>query len=151
MILKTDTDLFNALPVCSDPVRCVGDDVVSTDPFGFEEVAEVRAYHESSDEGYAQVDLLALVRLRDGRYAFISAGCDTTGWDCQAAGSIIVALDLDHLLRFGVAEPHRNLLALNPPQDMSVNAAGRYSPSVGLKPSQKTRRKTIRSPKLRKH
>jgi len=31
---------------------------------------------------------IAVVHLKDGRYAVMAAGCDYTGWDCQASGTM---------------------------------------------------------------
>jgi hypothetical protein len=39
----------------------------------------------------------AVIELNDGRYAWISSGCDYTGWGCQDSGSIIYAESLAKL------------------------------------------------------
>ena len=33
--------------------------------------------------GYAEMDLAAVMRLKDGRWATVHAGTDTTGWGCH--------------------------------------------------------------------
>lgn len=48
--------------------------------------------------------------LRDGRYFFIEAGCDYTGWDCRASGSSWVADSLAQLARFGLTDEARERL-----------------------------------------
>jgi hypothetical protein len=61
---------------------------------------------------YAETDVLGVFELHDGRFAFLTAGCDTTGWDCQSGGHAIVDDDLDHLIRFGIGESEREKLGL---------------------------------------
>lgn len=39
-------------------------------------------------EGYAEVDVVGIVKMDNGQYVAFEAGCDTTGWDCQADGSM---------------------------------------------------------------
>ena len=39
----------------------------------------------------------AVVELKDGRVAWVSAWCDYSGWGCQAGGSIIFADSLEKL------------------------------------------------------
>lgn len=53
-------------------------DGAATDGFGLDDVAEVLASEDGCNDEY---DWLALFRLNDGRFAFLSAGCDYTGWD----------------------------------------------------------------------
>lgn len=49
-----------------------------TDYFEPEDVAAVIALKEGEPDGD---DWLGVFRLHDGRFAFICAGCDYTGWD----------------------------------------------------------------------
>lgn len=48
--------------------------------------------------------------LRDGRYFYIEAGCDYTGWDCQCGGTSWVADSLNSLLRGGLTDEARERL-----------------------------------------
>ena len=50
---------------------------------------------------------LAVGRLKDGRYFFLSAWCDYTGWDCQAGGSCEFADSLDALIRWRLGDEDR--------------------------------------------
>ena len=52
---------------------------------------------ENDGENWAALCLLA-----DGRWGFVEAGCDYTGWDCQAWGESAVAGDLEELLTMHV-------------------------------------------------
>jgi hypothetical protein len=82
-----DLDVIRADPDWCAAFGCGGAGVInggvegytgSLDAFTLEDVAEVIA----SDDGENDVrDWLAVFRLHDGRFAFISAGCDYTGWD----------------------------------------------------------------------
>jgi hypothetical protein len=65
-----------------------------------------------SVEGYAQIDVLAIGKLKDGRWFSLSAGCDTTGWDCQAWGDASVATSLDNIVRFGLDDRDRERLGV---------------------------------------
>ena len=53
-----------------------GDDV-SVEAFTTEDVAEM--LHSSEGENDGQ-DWVAIMRLNDGRFAALTAGCDYTGW-----------------------------------------------------------------------
>lgn len=77
--------------------------------FSREDVAEVIALSEGENEG---PDWLAVVRLHDGRFGFLSAGCDYTGWDCQADGQAFVAASLAELIQFGIPAHDRERLGL---------------------------------------
>jgi hypothetical protein len=50
--------------------------------------------------------------LRDGRAFYLEAGCDYTGWDCQASGTATVAEDWDRLVQFGMGSDARTLWGL---------------------------------------
>lgn len=48
-------------------------------------VAEVLA----ADAGeHDERDWIAILRMKDGQWAMLRAGCDYTGWDCRAGGSM---------------------------------------------------------------
>ena len=50
-----------------------------------QDVVEVIAAAEGENDGPAWV---ALCKLKNGKYIKMFAGCDYTGWDCQAGGNI---------------------------------------------------------------
>ena len=76
--LKADPDWRHAFHEAQH-----GDD--GDGPSALDDVVEIIAAIEGENDG---ADWLAIVRLSDGRYAKMFAGCDYTGWDCQAAGNI---------------------------------------------------------------
>lgn len=45
------------------------------------------------DRDYGEARLRMLGRLQDGRYFFVDAECDTTGWDCQTSGRGYIGRD----------------------------------------------------------
>lgn len=45
---------------------------------------------------------IAVFRLRDGRFVFLSASCGNSGWDCCGRGNAHVASSLDDLLRWAM-------------------------------------------------
>lgn len=58
--------------------RVVGDEVTSIDFFTREDVEKI--FH--SDEGENdEASWIMVGKLKDGRYFFLEAGCDYTGWD----------------------------------------------------------------------
>ena len=79
------------------------------DAVTLDDVEEVIAASEGENDGPSWV---CIVRLRDRRYAFLSAGCDYTGWDCQAGGRVWVHGDLDALVQFGCTREARERMGL---------------------------------------
>lgn len=71
------------------------------------EVAEVIASSEGTKD---EANWLLVVELGDGQYSFLSAGCDFTGWDCQAHGHSTERGSLAELVRFGMGADDRERL-----------------------------------------
>lgn len=77
--------------------------------FSIDDVAEV--LHQ--DEGYNDGDPWIMVgRLKDGRFFFLSAWCDYTGWDCQAGGSSETADTEEDLYKYHLGEEERRRFGL---------------------------------------
>jgi hypothetical protein len=55
---------------------------------------------------------VCVVRLDDGRYGFLEAGCDYTGWDCQASGDCWSSDSLDTLQRHMMHSSARRRLGM---------------------------------------
>ncbi len=79
--------------------------------FALNHVVEVIHAVEGENDGPAWI---AVCRMDDGRFCVMEAGCDYTGWDCQAGGSIAwyptiadatgpLALNDDQRRRLGLA------------------------------------------------
>jgi hypothetical protein len=71
---------------------------VALDAFTIADVEELIGVSEGENDGPAW---LAWGRLSDGRWFLLRAGCDYTGWDCQAFGVAIVADTAANMIRFG--------------------------------------------------
>lgn len=99
-------------------VTPVGENPPPADPFGMEDIAEILAADPGEPDGR---EWMCALKLIDGRYAYIQAGCDYTGWDCQADGSAWVASDRDSLIRWALTDPARHRLGLS-----LSHGAGRY-------------------------
>lgn len=82
---------------------------IDTSHFSREDVAEVlySAAGENDEEPW-----LCVGRLTDGRYFALEAGCDYTGWDCQAGGQAYVAHSPESVLRFGLGDRARERLGV---------------------------------------
>jgi len=78
-------------------------------PFGRQDVEEIIAAVNGENDA---ADWLGLFRLKDGRYAVCSGGCDYTGWDCQAGNSMTVCATVEDALQFGLSEFERERLDL---------------------------------------
>lgn len=83
----------------------------SGDVSGFtrDDVVEIIAMSDGDNDG---PDWIGFFRLRDGRYAFVSAGCDYTGWGCRESGYAIVGGDKDDMVRLGIGVEDRKRLGL---------------------------------------
>lgn len=90
----------------------------SGDASGFtrDDVAEILAIEDGENDG---ANWIGFFLLKDGRYAFLSAGCDYTGWDCQSGGHAIVGPDKDTMLRLGIGKEDLERLNLARPAEVS--------------------------------
>lgn len=55
--------------------------------YTMDDIAEVLAADEGEND---EQNWVALLKMNDGNVVFLDAGCDYTGWDCQANGFIDV-------------------------------------------------------------
>ena len=74
------------------------------DSFVIDDVAEVIAADPGENDGESW---MMAGRLNDGRYFFLDAWCDYTGWDCQSGGDAQVADTLENLKNYGMTEEAR--------------------------------------------
>lgn len=58
----------------------------------------------------AEEDVHALLRLKDGRYATVSASCDSTGYDCRGCVDWHYAETFEEAVLFGLTQNGRSLL-----------------------------------------
>jgi hypothetical protein len=78
-------------------------------PFSRDDVRRIIVLAEGENDGDSW---LGVFELLDGRFAFISAWCDYTGWDCRAGGSSWVASTLDDIIRWAIGIEERKRLNL---------------------------------------
>jgi hypothetical protein len=67
--------------------------------FEISDIAEIRNAIEGENDGD---DWIIWGRLKDGRWFYLHAGCDYTGWDCQAGGDSSTASSEEELIRMGM-------------------------------------------------
>ena len=73
----------------------------SNSGFTREDVVKILHIDEGENDGNYWI---IVGELSDGRYFYLEAGCDYTGWDCQASGSAWVSDNYTNLLQFGVTQ-----------------------------------------------
>lgn len=100
----------------ADPTPVLGEQI-NASAFAREDVMEIIAIDDGENDGPSWIGVF---RLQDGRFAYLEAGCDYTGWDCQAGGSAQVATTLEKLVRFGVGEADRRRLELRLPEEVAA-------------------------------
>lgn len=87
--------------------------------FTIEDVAEIIDYRDGEND---EANWIMYGKLKDGRYFTLSAGCDYTGWDCQAGGTSETADTLEKLIRFGMGDDERDRYGLKLPEQSSHSA-----------------------------
>ena len=73
---------------------------------------EIHYWSSAEEGGWDGESIEAVVRLKDGRWAYVEGSCDYTGWDCQAGADAYYAsseaelldqIPLETRVRFGYA------------------------------------------------
>lgn len=77
--------------------------------FSIDDVETVFAEDEGENDGE---NWISFGRLKDGRYYFLAAGCDYTGWDCQASGHSFESFSREEVERFGMGDYDRERLRI---------------------------------------
>lgn len=72
--------------------------------------ADVAAIFHADEGINDELDWVCLGQLHDGRWFVLSAGCDYTGWDCQASGDAAIADTYEQALALGLTDDHRRRL-----------------------------------------
>lgn len=111
--LLTGYDWKEAFSHATDPDPCPSDAPdLDLAGFGTADVETVIAVEAGENDG---ANWIVFGRLRDGRFFFLSAGCDYTGWDCQAWGSAFVGATHDDVLHHGLGDSDRKRFGLTIP------------------------------------
>ena len=84
-------------------------EAVSYAPFAMDFVEEVLYSSEGENDGESWI---AVVRLTDGRFGYVDAWCDYTGWDCQAGGDGAISDTFEHLQRWELTTKIRRRLGI---------------------------------------
>lgn len=114
-----DSNWGEAFGYAGEPGTCAGGGnapsrvegaTCTTDSFARKDVAVVLAstYGEHDGESWEVAGVLF-----DGRWFYLCAGCDYTGWDCVASGQAWVADDKDQLVQFGIPADTRDRWGLS--------------------------------------
>lgn len=90
------------------PQPCVGYNG-KIKPVSRKDVKRIIAMEEGENNGETWVGVF---KLKDGRYLFVEAGCDYTGWDCQAGGSSWIGSSLEQIINFGMTQDARDRLKI---------------------------------------
>ena len=90
--------------------------LVGLEPFTRRDIAAVYGAVQGDNGG---LPWIAWGVLNDGRWFALKAGCDYTGWDCQASGECIMADTRENLERFGMDDEFRARLKQCPPPSCS--------------------------------
>lgn len=110
---QNDYDWKEAIDISG--IRKVPGTSVSDADFDMSHVVEVIRASVGENDG---PNWIALLRLADGRFACVSAGCDYTGWDCQASGAAYVGSTLQEIARFGLDDRERDRLDVSVDGDL---------------------------------
>ena len=89
----------------------LGDQVEPPPP---EEVEEVLHQYTTFDgNGWQDTDMVAVMRLKDGTFASVHAGNDTSGWGCHGDYTIwYLGSTLDDVIKNGLTNESRDWLGL---------------------------------------
>ena len=121
MLKELNSDEYSdwkyAFAYAGEECRCGSPDIreaipgsgVSLSPFTRENVVKLVGISEGENDG---ADWLCAGKLKDGRWFFLAAGCDNTGWDCQAEGQAIIANTKKELLQFGISKEEKARMGL---------------------------------------
>lgn len=93
--------IFNHYAV---PAPVPGDTVLTT-PFASRAAVDSIFYQREGEPDGENWELAG--RLKDGRWFYIEAGCDYTGWGCQEGGHSVVASTKPKLIRLGLGKEQR--------------------------------------------
>lgn len=112
-----DDDWAEAFGYCGEPdtggapdvVECIPGVGIDTSPFTREDVEEVYYSIEGENDGD---DWVIAGKLKDGRFFGMRAGCDYTGWDCQASGHARIARSYDEMIWFALEPEERERFGL---------------------------------------
>lgn len=98
-----------------------GDGRGAVTSFKREDVVDIIAIREGTRD---EESWLLLCQLADGRYGFLSANCDYTGWDCQAGGFAVASFHLERVLKYGMTREEAFQLGIALRRDAALMGEG---------------------------
>ncbi len=107
--MRRDSDWNEAMTIALGSVGAVLGYTGSIEFNGWDDISKVISSSDGCNDG---PNWIALFQLHDERYLFLSAGCDYTGWDCQASGIIKICINYNDMIRFGLGDDDRKRLNL---------------------------------------
>jgi len=81
-------------------------------PFEPEDVEEILHYEEGENDESSWVGVF---KLKNGKFGYVDAWCDYTGWDCQAGGDGDVADTFEELQHWKLTTAIRRRLNITLP------------------------------------
>jgi hypothetical protein len=93
---------------------CLPDVEMDTSPFGREDVEEIAGISEGEND---EEDWRIYGRLKDGRWFYLEAWCDYTGWDCRAGGHVKIARTREECERYALTDRARQKFGLPTPTE----------------------------------
>lgn len=90
------------------PDKVIGS-VVSNAACLIDDVVEIYGISAGENDG---PEWVVCGLMKDGRSFVLRAGCDYTGWDCQAGGDCEVAATREEIITFGCTEEERRRMGL---------------------------------------
>ena len=86
-------------------------------PFSTDDVAEILYYEEGYNDGDSWVGVF---KLKDGKFGYVDAWCDYTGWDCRSGGDGGIADSFEELQRWQLTTVIRRRLGIELPDLDSI-------------------------------
>lgn len=108
---KEDDNWNRAIMVSQPPVAIITEEgKINCSSFSMKDIEKVLM----SSEGENEIkDWMFAAKLKDGRFCFVSAGCDYTGWDCHSSGISLVASSWKTLFQFGISDGEKEKMKSN--------------------------------------
>lgn len=94
-------------------------------PFRLEDVAYVLAALMGENDG---PDYHWIVAMKDHTYAYVTGGCDYTGWDCQSGASAEIFISLREALSAAEKDASASIRGLLTRQLTGENSFGESTP-----------------------
>ena len=81
-------------------------------PFSINDIEEILYYFEGENDGDSW---MGVFKLNNGKFGYVDAWCDYTGWDCQSGGDGAIGDTFEHLQRWELTTKIRRRLGIELP------------------------------------